>query len=115
MDDRGGGAAGRPEDNVSNQDRPEDATVLFNQRFSLGVMEAPRAIAVKVPYYLCIYHRQNVPSPMIMNVHRHQHACPKLVSSHLPSDEKSWSLKSITFKPSAHAIRRSWTTNGGFR
>ena len=53
MDDRGGGAAGIPEDNVSNQDRPEDATVLFNQRFSLGVMEAPRAIAVKVPYYLC--------------------------------------------------------------
>jgi len=48
-DDRGGGAAGVPEDLVHHADRSEDATVLFNQRYALGVVEAPRAIAVKAP------------------------------------------------------------------
>jgi len=48
-DSRGGGVYGRPEDNVNDPRREEDSTVLFNQRFTLGVVEAPKAIAVKAP------------------------------------------------------------------
>jgi len=48
-DSRGGGLYGRPEDNVNNPERAEDSTVLFNQRFTLGVVEVPRAISVKAP------------------------------------------------------------------